>query len=118
MPTAKWPSTITGDLEMFPVIRRIIERTTNEPSVYKSPTDMGVNRIGFGIVDDDVVQEASRQEIIRRYFKTSCEYKKGLINEDAMQRHVSHYGKYGIKTGGTQCCSSGPVNWLTNIKVF
>ena len=75
------------DLEMFPVIRRIIERITNEPSVYKSPTDMGVNRIGFGIIDDEVVQEASRQEIIRRYFKTSCEYKKGLINEDAMQRN-------------------------------
>ena len=74
------------DVEMFPVVRRIIERITNEPSVYKSPTDMGVNRIGFGIVDDEVVQEASRQEIIRRYFKTSCDYKKGLINEDAMNR--------------------------------
>ena len=43
------------DLEMFPVIRRIIERITGKESVYKSPTDMGVNRIGFGIVDDDVV---------------------------------------------------------------
>ena len=74
------------DLEMFPVVRRIIERITNEPSVYKSPTDMGVNRVGFGIIDDEVVQEASRQEIIRRYFKTCCEYKKGLIDEDAMQR--------------------------------
>lgn len=74
------------DLEMFPVVRRIIERITNEPSVYKSPTDMGVNRIGFGIIDDEVVQEASRQEIIRRYFKTACDYKKGLMNEDAMNR--------------------------------
>ena len=74
------------DLEMFPVVRRIIERITNEPSVYKSPTDMGVNRIAYGIIDDEVVQEASRQEIIRRYFKTACDYKKGMIDEDAMQR--------------------------------
>ena len=37
-------------------------------------------------ITDEVVQEASRQEIIRRYFKTSCDYKKGLINEDAMNR--------------------------------
>ena len=74
------------DLEMFPVVRRIIERITNEPSVYKSPTDMGVNRIGYGIIDDAVVQEASRQEIIRRYFKTACEYKKGLVDEEVMNR--------------------------------
>lgn len=44
--------------------------------MYKSPTDMGVNRVGYGIIDDEVVKEASKQEIIRRYFKTGCEYKK------------------------------------------
>ena len=64
------------DLEMFPVIRRIIERITGTESVYKSPTDMGVNRIGFGIIDDEVVREAALQEIIRRDFKTECEFKK------------------------------------------
>ena len=85
------------DLEMFPVIRRIIERITNEPSVYKSPTDMGVNRIGFGIIDDDVVQEASLQEIIRRYFKTACEYKKGLLNKDAMRRMNLIMENMGLK---------------------
>lgn len=74
------------DLEMFPVIRRIIERITGKESVYKSPTDMGVNRIGFGIVDDDVVKEASLQEIIRRYFKTECEYKKGQVDEETLTR--------------------------------
>ncbi len=35
--------------------------------MYQSPTDMGVNRAGFGIVDDDVCREAAKQEIIRRY---------------------------------------------------
>ena len=71
------------DLETFPVLKRIIEKITGKESVYKSPTDMGVNRVGFGIVDDEVVKEASRQEIIRRYFKTGCEYKKGEVNKSS-----------------------------------
>lgn len=96
------------DLEMFPVIRRIIERITNETSVYKSPTDMGVNRIGFGIIDDDVVQEASRQEIIRRYFKNKLRIQKRTHQRRCHAAHVSHYGKYGIETGRTECCTSGP----------
>ncbi len=64
------------DVETFPVIKRIIEKITGKESVYQSPTDMGVNRVGFGIVDDTVVQEASKQEIIRRYFQTECDFKK------------------------------------------
>jgi uncharacterized protein (UPF0371 family) len=47
---------------------------------------MGVNRVGFGITDDEVIKEASRQEIIRRYFKTGCEYKKGYLNKEALER--------------------------------
>ena len=54
------------DIESFPVLKRTIEKITGKEAVYKSPTDMGVNRIGFGIIDDDVVKEASKQEIIRR----------------------------------------------------
>lgn len=74
------------DIEMFPVVKRIIEKITKQESVYKSPTDMGVNRVGFGIIDDDVVKEASKQEIIRRYFKTECEYKKGYVDKETFQR--------------------------------
>ena len=74
------------DIEMFPVIKRIIEKITGTDSVYKSPTDMGVNRVGFAITDDEVVKEASRQEIIRRYFKTSCEYKKGYVDKETFDR--------------------------------
>ena len=74
------------DIETFPVLRRIIERITGEEAVYKSPTDMGVNRVGFGIIDDEVIKEASRQEIIRRYFKTGCEYKKGYIDKETFDR--------------------------------
>ncbi|MCC5908902.1 MAG: DUF1846 domain-containing protein [Clostridiaceae bacterium] len=74
------------DIETFPVLRRIIEKITGEEATYKSPTDMGVNRVGFGIVDDEVVKEASKQEIIRRYFKIACEYKKGYVDKDTSER--------------------------------
>lgn len=74
------------DIEAFPVLKRIIEKITGKESVYKSPTDMGVNRVGFGIIDDEVVREASKQEIIRRYFKTGCEYKKGYVDKETFQR--------------------------------
>ena len=62
-----------------------IKKITGKESMFKSPTDMGVNRVGFGIVDDEVVKEASRQEIIRRYFKTGCEYKKGYVDKETFE---------------------------------
>lgn len=74
------------DLEVFPVIKRIIERITGGESMYQSPTDMGVNRVGFGIIDDEAVQEASRQEILRRYFNVACEYKKGYVDSETKER--------------------------------
>lgn len=73
------------DIETFPVLKRIIEKITGKESVFKSPTDMGVNRVGYGIIDDEVVKEASRQEIIRRYYKTGCEYKKGYVDLETFQ---------------------------------
>ena len=65
------------DVEIFPVLRTIFERIYGE-CPYKSPTDMGVNMVGLSIVDDEVCREASRQEIIRRYFKTACQVRQGL----------------------------------------
>ena len=73
------------DLELFPVVKRIIEKITGE-TMYYSPTDMGVNRIGSCITDDEVCQEAARQEIIRRYLIARVEYRKGLIDEEALNR--------------------------------
>ncbi len=74
------------DVETFPVIKRMIEKITGKESVYHSPTDMGVNRVGFGITDDAAIQEASKQEIIRRCFATECDFKKGLLDEDTLNR--------------------------------
>jgi len=73
------------DLEMFPVIRRIIEKITGEDEYY-SPTDMGVNRVGFCITNDDACCEASKQEIIRRYLLAAVDYKKGIIDEESLNR--------------------------------
>ena len=74
------------DVEAFPVLRRIIEKITGEHSFYQSPTDMGVNRAGFGINDDDAVREAAIQEIIRRYFRYACEYAIGFVDKETVQR--------------------------------
>jgi len=74
------------DIEAFPLLKRIIEKITTSPSLYQSPTDMGVNRAGFGIVDDAVVREAAEQEIIRRYFRYSCEYAMGFADKETVQK--------------------------------
>ena len=66
----------TRDIEIFPVLRTIFERIYGE-CPYKSPTDMGVNMVGFSIVDDEVCCEASRQEVIRRYFQAACRVRQG-----------------------------------------
>ena len=84
------------DIEMFPVIRRIIEKITGKV-IYQSPTDMGVNRLAFGIIDDEVVREASRQEILRRYFKICCEHKKGNADMETVQRIKLLVDEVGVK---------------------
>ena len=74
------------DVEVFPVLRRILEKITGEPSFYKSPTDMGVNRAGFAIIDDEVTKKAAKMEIIRRYFRYRCEYAMGFTDKETVQR--------------------------------
>lgn len=74
------------DIEVFPVLKRIIEKITGEEAMYKSPTDMGVNRAGYGIIDDEAARRAAEQEVIRRYFRSWCEYRKGYIDLDTAQR--------------------------------
>jgi len=85
------------DMEIFPVIKRIIEKITDSESVYKSPTDMGVNQIAYGIIDDDVVKAASNQEIIRRYLKTACDFRQGLVPEEVLNRNKMIMEGQGLK---------------------
>jgi len=74
------------DVEIFPVLKRILEKISGTDSMYKSPTDMGVNKVGFAITNDAVVQEAAKQELIRRYFRYNCEYAMGFVEREAVQR--------------------------------
>jgi len=74
------------DVEIFPVVKHILRKIMGDADVYKSPTDMGVNRAGFAICDDAVVREASTQEVIRRLFRYKCEYKMGLTEIDTVNR--------------------------------
>ncbi len=63
------------DVEIFPVLRAILEGILGT-SPYRSPTDMGVNMVGSCIYDDEAVSQASRMEILRRYFRTAVQDKK------------------------------------------
>ncbi|MBQ6438565.1 MAG: DUF1846 domain-containing protein [Mogibacterium sp.] len=74
------------DIDAFPVLRRILHAITGSDEGYKSPTDMGVNRCGFAITDDEVCREAAKQEIVRRYLIAECSYRKGTIEDATLQR--------------------------------
>ncbi len=91
------------DLEVFPVVKRIIEKITGQEAEYKSPTDMGVNRAGFGIIDDEICREASRQEIIRRAFIAECDYKKGKVQADVLERVQLLMKEVGAKFEDRKC---------------
>ena len=73
------------DVEAFPVLVAIFEKILGH-CPYKSPTDMGVTMAGNCIVDDEGTREASRQEIIRRYYEALCDQKKGKNVEDALRK--------------------------------
>jgi len=85
------------DVEVFPVVKRILEKITGEASFYKSPTDMGVNRAGFAIINDDITKEASKQELIRRYFRYRCEYAMGFSDKETVQRVELFLNDFNLK---------------------
>ncbi len=77
------------DVENFAIMRKITEKVLNEGdplSRFRSPTDLGVNMAREGIIDDDAVREASRQEIVRRYFRYRREFVEGDTTSDTLER--------------------------------
>lgn len=74
------------DVESFPILRAILERITGSAEIYRSPTEMGVNRAGFAIIDDEATREAAKQEIVRRYLRISCEFMMGMTDQDTVNR--------------------------------
>lgn len=73
------------DIEVFPILNAMFTRIWGE-SPYRSPTDMGVNMVGYCVSDEDICTEASKQEIIRRYFITQQDYAKGNVNKSAVSK--------------------------------
>jgi uncharacterized protein (UPF0371 family) len=87
------------DVENFAIMERIIEKLVppdDHMSEIKSPTDMGVNMANQGIIDDDVCQDASRQEIIRRYYQYNREFVEGLITYDTLERMEKIMERVGV----------------------
>jgi uncharacterized protein (UPF0371 family) len=74
------------DVATFPLLRKILTEISGAEELYSSPTDMGVNRCGFAIIDDSLAQEAAKQECIRRYFKCMDDFSVGRVGEDSMKR--------------------------------
>ena len=73
------------DVEIFPVLNAMFQRIQGA-SPYKSPTDMGVNMAGFAIVDDQVCQEASRMEILRRYYAGMADRTRGRCDDEVVRK--------------------------------
>ncbi len=73
------------DVEVFPVLSAMLEKIVGR-CPYKSPTDMGVNMAGNCIFDDEAVKEASRQEIIRRYYTALCGRRKGITSDQVVYK--------------------------------
>ncbi|MBQ2756286.1 MAG: DUF1846 family protein, partial [Oscillospiraceae bacterium] len=97
------------DVEVFPVLDAMFTKISGE-SPYRSPTDMGVNMVGNCIIDDEVVQAAAKQEIIRRYYTGLCQKRQGLADDSLTYKLELLMKKCGIT------CEDRPVAAAANRK--
>lgn len=84
------------DVEAFPLLKNMLEKLTGS-SPYKSPTDMGVNMAGYCISDDEVCVEASKQEIIRRYYKELVNEARNELNSTFSDRVHMVMGRHDLE---------------------
>ncbi|MBQ5953258.1 MAG: DUF1846 domain-containing protein [Lachnospiraceae bacterium] len=85
------------DVEIFPVLQAMFEQIYGD-SPYKSPTDMGVNMAGYCIVNDEIVRDAAKQEIIRRYYTALCDKRMGYGSDDIINKISLVMKQAGITT--------------------
>jgi len=85
------------DVEIFPVLKRIMERITSGNIPYSSPTDMGVNRISAAVTSDSVIQAAAKQELVRRYFRYLYESILGLADKSIAEKVMLLMEECGVK---------------------
>ncbi len=91
------------DVEAFPIVRAVLESIYSDDECYHSPTDMGVNMVGFAISDDEAVRQAAKQEIIRRYYRALCENKQGKIKKEELQKIKLIMSGLKIKPENERC---------------
>ena len=96
------------DVEIFPVLNAMLTRILGE-SIYKSPTDMGVNMAGFCIYDDDAVCYAAKNEIIRRYYESACLVRQGLQDSSVTSRIELLMNTVDIQLQDRKCVGAANV---------
>ena len=84
------------DLNSFPLLKKIFSKITKTECIYKSPTDMGVNCISNGIIDEKIICDAAKQEIIRRHLRCVYEYYEGLTTKEVVKHSKSLMKKVNV----------------------
>lgn len=90
------------DVEVFPLLKAIFEKIYGQ-TPYHSPTDMGVNMVGFGIKDEEKVIEASKKEILRRYYETRLKIFLGKLPNEALEKMEMLMNKAGVQPADRKC---------------
>ena len=90
------------DVEVFPLLKAIFEKIYGQ-SPYNSPTDMGVNMVGYAIIDEEKVKEASKKEILRRYFDTKVKVFLGKLPDESIDKMEMLLNKAGITADDRKC---------------
>ena len=93
------------DVEVFPLLKAIFEKIYGE-SPYYSPTDMGVNMVGFAIKNDDVAIKASKDEIIRRYYQVLKNNFLGKFNDDCVLKEEMLMNQIGVSVNDRKCVNA------------
>ena len=93
------------DVETFPVVKAMLDAIYGE-SPYKSPTEMGVNMVGFAISDEEVAIDASKKEIIRRYLNSLLDYRNGKIKRETCDKIALLMQKLNISVNNRKCVSA------------
>lgn len=93
------------DVEVFPLLKAIFEKIYGE-SPYYSPTDMGVNMVGFAIKNDEVAIKASKDEIIRRYYQVLKNNFLGKFNDDCVLKEEMLMNQIGVSVNDRKCVNA------------
>ena len=76
------------DIAVFPILQNILTKITKR-EIYKSPTDMGVNMVAEAIINDKLAQKAAKTEILRRFYRAECDFKRGQATYETLERNRS-----------------------------